>query len=135
MTERVLLDSEFEIEGVVYRTTRRMPATTQFHVLRRISPLITEASGILLYMKDGGELLDIPMTELKKLSEAASSLPDEVINYVIAECLALVEREKEGGTGWARVWNIQARAPMFELSMVDMLQVCMHVIMKNLGPF
>lgn len=122
----------FSVGEHTYRA-ERMDAMTQFHVVRRLSPIL----GSLREMLDmqGREGMD-SVSALSPLAQVASSLPDEHVNYIINAALSLVKRQLPGDAGWAPIWNRQVQKPMYEdMSFIEMLQVAGRVIMDSIGPF
>jgi hypothetical protein len=68
------------------------------------------------------------------IANALAAMKDEDVNFVIAECLAVVQRKS--GTAWQPVWNRAAKAMQFEdLAWTDMLMLTIQVIQDNLLGF
>nr|WP_089177149.1 hypothetical protein [Bosea sp. AS-1] len=106
-----------------------MDALTQFHVLRRLSPVIGALKDLA---GDAPKGLD----SLGPIAEVAARLPDDDVNYIVDRCLSTVQRKKDGDTGWVAVWNASAKRPMFEdIDMLAMLMISGNVVMNAIGPF
>jgi len=127
--------TEFQVNGRQYRADR-MNAMTQFHVVRRLARILPAMKGlaaVLPSMKHGD--LDTMAEALAPVVEAISSMSDEDSEYVLGSCLSLVSRQQPEG-GWARLWSSAASRPMFDdLTMPEMLQIAVHVLMGSIGPF
>lgn len=111
------MSSEFEISGIKYRT-KAMDARRQFHVA-------TKLAGVA-----AGFNADNPMGALAGLT------PDDS-DFVINECLRVVERQNEGATGWSDVMAPTGQI-MFEdvrTSMAALLQLVIPVIRENVQAF
>ncbi|NTG86206.1 hypothetical protein G6L15_08610 [Agrobacterium rhizogenes] len=118
--------AEFEINGIKYRSGT-MDAMTQFHVVRRLGPIFDDLKGLLDHKVDEGFMI---------VAQAISKISDADVEYVIAACMAVVQREQAGGTGWANAWSIQAKRPMFDdIDMTVMLRIVFAVIEGAIVPF
>lgn len=147
--------SEDEFAGHRYRFGR-LSAMDQFHVSRRLAPIITEASGIdftalarLLpapapTMPEGDVPVERPAAPgggilgnlhlVQPLTDALSKLTDEQCEYVIGKCLAVVTRLD--GTVWAQVWSRSAgRLQYVDITMPTMMSLVVRVIIENLTGF
>ncbi|HDR9029892.1 TPA: hypothetical protein QDB14_004114 [Burkholderia vietnamiensis] len=129
--------TEIEMSGERYQIGR-LPAMQQFHVSRRIAPVLSPLIRAYLELSKS----DVPLTKnlaliatsIEPLTEALSRLPDDDAEYVIGACLRIVERHQ--GAGWARVWSPTQNVCMFDdIDVGVMLELTVRVIMENLGPF
>jgi hypothetical protein len=117
--------SEFEVDGQTYRSGK-MSARTQFHVLRRMAPIV----GPLQAMSASPGAAET----LAALVEAIGSLSDEASDYIMDNCLAVVDR-KQGETGWAKIKPAGGSAIMFaDIDLMAMLQIASHVLRDNFTP-
>lgn len=117
---------EIEIGDQKY-AIRKMDAISQFHIARKLAPIIA-AMGDTLQVEDDGLKAFVP------LAEAIAGLPEDDVNAVIDRCLSVVSRSN--GAGWSPVWNGAAKRPMFDdIDMVAMLQLVVAVIKDALGNF
>lgn len=121
----------FEIGGVNYQASH-MDAITQFHVARRLAPVLPALKALSGTDGNGGPA----WSSLSAISEIVAKMPDEDVNYVLDACLSRVSRRKEGETGWAKLWNSNAKALMFQdLTFPEMLMIAVQVIAGSLGNF
>lgn len=116
----------------------KLDAMKQFHVSRRIAPIIPTLVPIFVKVaKDGGSTGDIEgIAELLgPFAEGIASLSDESSEYVISTCLSVVRRQT-GANQWAFVWNQQGNTCMFDdMDIGDIIQIVVKVISESLGPF
>ncbi|GAC1042256.1 phage tail assembly chaperone [Rhizobium sp. No.120] len=118
--------AEFPIKGFKYRSGT-MDAMTQFHVVRRLGPVLGSLRGMLDNKLEDG---------LALIADAISKMSDADTEYVINACMAVVQREQAGGTGWAPIWSTQAKRPMFDdIDMAVMIQIVIAVIGAAIVPF
>ena len=114
--------AEFQVGEYTYRSTK-MPARTQFHVLRRAAPIV----GPLQAMVGGS----VGAEALPIFAEAIGSLSNENCDYILDEALAVVQR-KQADTIWAPIKAPNSEAMMFkDIDMVVMLQIAAHVLKDN----
>jgi hypothetical protein len=137
---------EFEHNGQQYKA-EKLPAMQQFHVSRKVGPLVPPLVPIFLEIARSGVLAEsptgkAPTLDLSKLSallqpfmDGLASMKDEDAEYVLATCLLAVKRRV--GDAWQPVWNTRAKMPMFEdLNDVGQLwPMAMRVLQDSLGPF
>lgn len=120
---------DFEVDGYQYVTTK-MSAFTQFHVARKLAPVVTEVLPLLAKGID----LDKGVSEIEPIMNAIAKMDEMDVNYVLFACLSVVRRKQNGGT--APVWNENARRLMFEdIEMPQMLQIAVYVLKDNLSRF
>lgn len=113
---------EFQVGDHTY-VAGKMNAKQQFHVARRILPVLAGAG------KDG----DV-MDKIRGAAYALSEASDADADYVIDHCLAVVKRKMENGKGYTQI--ISAGRLMFEdMTMLEMLQIAGEVLVFNLGNF
>jgi len=118
--------AEFPIKGIKYRSGT-MDAMTQFHVVRRLETILGSFRNMLDSKLEDG---------LTVIAEAVSKMSDADTEYVIGACMAIVQREQPGATGWAKVWSTEAKRPMFtDIDMATMLQIVIAVIGDAIVPF
>lgn len=119
--------NEFVIEGETYRAGK-IPAMTQFHIARRLAPVLSRLPG--LPGAEGG----VSATALPALAEAIAGLSDDDCEYVIGNCMGVVQRQSKGV--WTPAWNATAKRAMYDdITMPVMLQIAMRVLMDALGGF
>jgi hypothetical protein len=144
------MPSEQEIGGLTYRIGK-LNAKQQFHVARRLAPVIAELSAesnlVMEQMKQPNNSVSGFMAEAAQgdvspamvrlytaISKAIRNLSDEDCDYVIRTCMSVVTRRS--GELFQPVWNKQADQPQFEdLSLPTLLMLTITVITDNLGGF
>lgn len=130
--------AEFEVGGVKYRS-RKMDARRQFHVARKLTPAVAPLMHSLAPILMAAEAQGAPdrfVDALMPLAEAIAAMPAEDCDFVLDECLSIVDREQPGGTGWSAVFNRDARRMMFEdIGMPEMLTIAVRVIQDNVASF
>ncbi len=128
--------TEFDVGGQTYRVAK-LDAFRQFHVSRRIAPIIPTLVPLFVKLAREGSLTnDIAgLSELLvPFAEGIANMSDEASEYLIANCLSVAQRKN--GTGWAAVWNTNAKACMFDdMDLGIIMQIVMKVIQDSLGPF
>ena len=119
---------QIEINGAQYRVGK-MDARRQFHVMRRLAPLLSTLGPVAA----GG--LDDPAA-LAPMAAVLAGLSDEDVDYVLDTCLAVCQRQQ--GDAWAaiRVPNGKASLSMFaDIDMAAELRLTAEAIKGNLGDF
>ncbi len=112
--------NEFEVDGHTYRS-KKMAARTQFHVMRRMAPILAPLQAVASGDMNGS---------LVALAEAIGSLSDEASDYVLDRCLEVVER-KQGEAGWAKV-KLDGGPSMFaDIDLMALLQIAANVLRDN----
>lgn len=126
--------AETEIAGVKYRVGR-LDARKQFHVARRLTPVM---GALVAALKGGeGELSgENVLSALVPMSEAVATMADADADYVITTCLGACERESVvHGAGWSPVSAPNGRLMFDDIALPQMLQLVAAVIQENLAPF
>jgi hypothetical protein len=121
---------EFEVNGAKYRT-QKMSAFDQFHVARKLAPVVGSIGSI-------SALASGDVSALGPLTKAISELPEEDCNMILQKCLSVVSRgdTTAAGTTWAPIWSTSAKRFMFEdIDMMAMIQIAGRVIQESLGSF
>lgn len=85
---------EFELEGRTYRVNK-IDARTQFHIVRRLAPVLGEIAPAL--QGKGG------LEALPPLANAVAKLTDSDADYIIFGLLKAVVRKQDQGLGWGPV--------------------------------
>ena len=126
-----------ELGGVVYEIGK-LDAMKQFHLARRIAPIMTALAGAAGNIgdfgkaKEGGQLFT---SLLGPVFEEISKKSDEEIDHIIFPCLAAVRRQIAGG-GWAQVKVAGANKLMYEdMDATVIMRLTMEVIEANLASF
>lgn len=128
--------SDIEIGGQKYRIGR-LNARKQFHVARRLAPVVPDVIGSLASMKRMvmGEKVDI--AEFARLINGGvnglARMSDADADYVLDECLSVVTMSQMGH--WVKIWSPGA-GPMFDtLDLAQMAQLVWAVVQTNLMNF
>jgi hypothetical protein len=136
--------AEFEIGGRKYQSGK-MPARTQFHVMRRMAPILPamQASITVGIKIKAAQDAGAPITDAMKEEAAVSglefigaigTLSDEAANYILDNCLSVVEVQQTEFSGkWSKLRG--AGGLMFSLDMMTELEIVKEVVQDNYGPF
>lgn len=117
-----------EVGGQKYRIGR-IDARKQFHVARRLAPLLAGMGESALADKAGGFAAMVG-----PLTTALSSMSDEDVDYVLDACLYVCQRIQPNGQGAPVI--ARSGGMMFEdIDMGQMIQLAVKVIQENLGGF
>lgn len=126
--------AELTVAGAEYRVGK-MSALEQFHVTRRLGPMLVVA-GVSVEMLSRGmkaELDDL-VAMAGPVMEILSRMSDEDTNYVILTCLKTAHRRQ--GDAWAPVLAKDGRTLMFaDMDMPTMVRIVIEVLKLNLGNF
>ncbi|MGM1003054.1 hypothetical protein GPS59_12810 [Acinetobacter haemolyticus] len=132
-----------EINGIEY-SIGRLNAVDQFHVSRKIAPIVPKLMPIIAEVAKGdlakaiesiegdesGDLSDLqPLADaLSPLMDAIAQMPEDDVNYIIFKCLSV---SKRGGAAVCRNNTI-----MFDdIDMTQLLPLVIATIRINLGNF
>lgn len=126
--------NEVQIEPHVYQIGK-LPAMTQFHVVRRIGPVlatmgvsITEVVQSGKSLRDNADLLSVMGTA----SEVVARMSNDDVEYVIHSCLAVVKRRQ--GERWMAV-QTGKQFQFQDMDMQLMLRLTIEVLKENLAGF
>jgi hypothetical protein len=126
---------ELELDGQLYRCDK-LTAMQQFHVSRKIAPLLPAAIGPFLAIKGmkGGidKNLSAIVSELQPFADGLSSLPDAEAEFVLSTCLGVVRRQR--GDGWVPIWR-NGQTMFEDIDLGVMVRLTLRVIIESLGPF
>lgn len=129
-----------EINGVVYRTYRRLSALQQFHVSRRLAPILAvvgiKAADLSRAAAQDGADLSSFMGMLPHMAEVLSKMPDDEAEYIIFTCLAVVQRQ-QGEDMWAAVTPPDGSHQLMfsDMEMDAMVRLVVAVVQENLAGF
>lgn len=132
-----------EVGGQGYRVTA-LNARTQFHVLRRLAPLLTKAQPLFAAVQairgQGAQdvtadamLSDDVLGAFAPMAELIASLPDQELDYVMDKCLAACHRKV--GEVFRPVANMQGQLMFQDINLPTQLRLVGEVIMLSLGNF
>ena len=124
---------EFEHNGQQYKA-EKLTAFQQFHISRRIAPLVPPLAPILLAMTRGQGIISNAQL-LQPFADGLGSMKDEDAEYVLATCLVVVKRRV--GDAWQPVWNSRAKMAMFEdlNDLGQLFPIALRVLQDSLAPF
>ena len=128
---------EVEVGGSKY-SIGKLSAMQQFHVSRRIAPIIPSLVPVFSRLKDGDKSamddLEWLASSLQPLADGLAALSDADAEYLVGTCLSVVQRRQDHG--WASVTGQSGTALMFQdIDMGVMLKLAVDVIVDNLRPF
>lgn len=110
-------------------TIGKMDALKQFHVARRLVPVLAAFTKI-------GERVDLAegfgVGALIPIAEALSKMSDEETEYIIQTCLSVVQRQDSGKLQKVMV---QGKFVYQDIKMPDMIKLTSETIMENMGDF
>lgn len=124
--------SEITINSQTYRTGK-INALQQFHVSRRLAPILATMGVSLQQLASGMQMsMDDFMPTLIPVSEMLARMPEEDANYIIFTCLAAVERKQNDM--WAPC--VSGTSMMFQdMDLPTMMRLVVEVCKDNLGAF
>lgn len=108
-------------------TVGKMNAEDQFHVLRRVMPLVKP---ILESLKLG---IGFNPLMLVQISEDLASLSDEQLNYVLHKCMDVITVQA-GGSAPIKL-RVNGRYMFADIDLPIMMQLTWAVLMENFRPF
>lgn len=123
---------EIEIEGSVYAVDK-LNAIQQWHVFRRLIPLLSAFSGMANVNRDA-----VRTSMLSQLAPAfgqLTAMTDEDTNYILNTCLPAVKRKDLVTGGWQRVMVKPGLIQFDDIEMTTMLRLTTMVIVENLSSF
>lgn len=133
--------SHIEISGQKYRAEKMAPRQ-QFHLLRRLTPLMTSiggaAMGLLDETKPKEEVFADIAACIGPMAEQLASMSDETVDYVLDACLTHVQRYEPSGETWHPIYVPQPRGAIRmyqDLDGAGELRLCGEVIRVNLTGF
>ncbi len=129
---------EFNLGEKQFRTSK-LDAFAQFHVSRKLAPIIPTLIPVFVKIaKDGAELSDIASYAeiLAPFADGLAAMSNEDSEYVMSTCMSVARRKAAGTDNWAPVWSNSARACMFDdMDLGDIIQIVMKVVQDSLGNF
>lgn len=124
--------SEITIAKNTYRIGK-LNALQQFHVARRLAPVLATMGLSLRQLADGSKMsIDDFLPVLGPVTEILAHMTDEDSNYVIFSALSATERKQ--GDKWGPVVN--GVSLMFQdMDLPEMMRLVVEVLKENLGGF
>jgi hypothetical protein len=135
--------TEVQLSNNVYRVGRA-DAMTQFHVARRLAPVLAALGVSLMDLLkqappapadgDGApSLADVDMLAvMRPVMDIVSKMTDEDVEYVIKAALSVVQRQQ--GDRWAAVQH-KGQLVFADIPMTDMIRLAVEFVRENLGGF
>lgn len=146
--------SEFDLGADTYRIGK-LNAFQQFHLSRKVAPIIPTLIPVFLKLKGSAKALAIaaaagdsdesdgaPLSGdleglaslMQPFADGIANMPDETAEFILSTCLGAVQRKQ--GTAWFQVWNASQNTCMFDdLDLGVMIKLSVRVITESLGPF
>lgn len=124
--------SEFSINGNTYRSIK-MDALKQWHVFRRLSPVIVQSltPELIKAIQDTKNDGD-PLRLFEPFVQALGGMSDADTEYVIHTCLSVVQRQQ--GHAWAPV-SVNNSLMFQDLDLMTLGRIVFQVITDNLSNF
>jgi hypothetical protein len=119
----------------------KLAAMQQFHVLRRVAPVLASMGVSIIELAKRGEesMGDDDLLQLmSSASEVVSKMEDKEVEYVIFTCLGAVRREQlvaQGQSRYVPVLNGGRHLQFADISMDTMLRLTIEVLKENLSGF
>jgi hypothetical protein len=135
---------EVSLEGVDYRTGR-LDVFDQFHIARRLAPLLATLGSKAKDLKEmakpvtgeepkSGENIEALDAVLEPLAKCIAEMSDEDLNYIIHTCLAVCTRKQP--TGWAPVQSKGSRKLLFQdIGLPTLMGLTINTIQENMASF
>lgn len=149
----MMQNTTIEINGNTYRINR-LPAMTQFHVLRRLAPVLptiapvistvamVAPSGERIASESGNDKapsalmgeIELLAMACRPLADALADLPDNSAEYVIDAAMSCVLRKD--GKGFSSAWEPSSHQPMYDdIDTLTILALTWHALKFSLSPF
>lgn len=117
---------ELELDGHTYRVGK-LDARAQFHIVRRLAPVLGELAPALQGGKGGLDALPPIATAVAKLSDADA-------DYCIFGLLKVVNRKQPNGLGWGPVAT-ENLLMYDDIGMTQMLKLAWEALTFNMSGF
>lgn len=137
--------SQFMINDVTY-DFGKLSAREQFHIARRLAPLVKGLGEVVATAGGVGEIISAaktgqlgrvitkvdPFAIAQPLLDALASMSDEDADYIMDKCLAVTKRQDN------MIWTpiVLNGVPMYQdMDYLVIMQIAYHVIQRNLVNF
>lgn len=125
---------EFEVGGKQY-SADRLDAMKQFHIVRKLGPIIAGLLPAGVAMKDMQAFLEKDAgSVLPSIADALSRIKDEDADFVIYGLLSVVKQQQPNGLGWAPVC-VNNQMMFQNIQMPDMLKIAFKAGQHNFRDF
>lgn len=111
---------------------QKLNAIQQFHVARRVIPVLKTAIGALVALKNNEGRVADPMDIIIAMSDDLARMSDEDSEYVLKTCLAVVQRKQ--GSGWMSLMTA-GRFQFEDLELPQMMQLVVAVLQDHFASF
>lgn len=115
--------------------TGKLDAFKQFHVARRLAPVLLAlggaAAGMMKVIAGAGD--EEAMKAMSPMAEVLANMSDADSEYVLHTCLAVAQRQS--GAGWANVFIPGAGLAFQDIDLSAMIQIAVATLRENLGNF
>jgi hypothetical protein len=132
---------ETEIDGVKYRSERKLTAFEQFHVFRKMAPLISGMGETFIQLPPDwltalttGNYPPGFWQALEPVAMAIAQMSKEDSEFVIRTSLVTCLRQNSNGS-WAKLTTPTGDFMFEDIDLMVMLQLTVAVVMDNLGRF
>src|ERR1700684_70673 len=131
--------TEFQLNGHEYKIGK-LSAFEQFHLSRKIAPLIPPLIPVFVQLsKSGGlagDLTQLPAL-IQPFADSLAAMSDTTAEAVLNTCLSVISRRADVGESYIRIWHKDRKIFMFEdlNSMEFTIPLVIKVIQDSLGPF
>ncbi len=133
------MERQLTIDDITYKTGQLSPRH-QFHVLRRLAPILANMQGIVSVLAavkaargEEGSTADSMAMMMGPLAKGLADMTDADVDYIINTCCAAARRKE--GEGWAPLMSPDGQQFMYPLKMSDMLKIVNETVQGNLGNF
>lgn len=117
---------EYELNGQTYRIGK-LDARAQFHIVRRLAPVLGELAPSIQGGKNGLEALPAIASAIAKLSDADA-------DYCLFGLLRVVSRKQANGLGWSPV-STENLMMFDDIDMAAMLRLAWQTLSYNISGF
>jgi hypothetical protein len=131
---------EFTLNGVTYHAVK-IPAMQQFHIVRRMLPLLSgtapdKARAATQNFLTGSQETGNPQgsAALVALMDGLAKLSDTDSEFILMGLLSAIRRKEPGGLGFAPV-AVNGQLMYQTLTLPDMMQLAVKALMHNLSDF
>ena len=133
------MSTEIPLFGQTYRAGK-LDAMKQFHLARRIAPIVTALGLSISELAASGKSLkqDTDLLAVAgPIAAVVAKMSDEETEYVIRTALAVVQRREEGAAGAVSWRNVQTgnQLQYQDITLSIMIRLVVEVLKENLGGF
>lgn len=129
------MSTELQIGQNIYRIDK-LPPRIQFHVTRRLGPVLGSFGASIFELVNAGKKLasDADLfSVMGPVMDLVAKMSDEDADYVINNALSVVRRKE--GEKWAAVIHANGSMLYQDIEMPEMMRLVVEVVRENLGNF